>query len=117
MTNTNVKQLQVAIDVTGHQSGAAAPSSSSSSTSSSSGTSASNPVSSNASSTGGNSGSSSGSGSQLEELKFKLSLKPKYGEQRDYISLYVHNLNRKDLKYSLNFNLLSAEGEKKVGLT
>ena len=110
--------MQVAIDVTGHQSGAAAPSSSSSSTSSSSGTSASNPVSSNASSTGGNSGSSSsGSGSQLEELKFKLSLKPKYGEQRDYISLYVHNLNRKDLKYSLNFNLLSAEGEKKVSLT
>ncbi len=49
-----------------------------------------------------------------EELRFKLSLKPKYGENRDYVSLYVHNLNKKELKYSLNFNLLNADKERKV---
>ena len=49
-----------------------------------------------------------------EELKFKLSLKPRYGENRDYISLYVHNINKKDLKYSLVFNILSVDKEKKL---
>ncbi len=48
-----------------------------------------------------------------EELRFKLSMKPRYGENRDYISLYVHNLNRRDLKYSLNFALLSADHERR----
>lgn len=49
-----------------------------------------------------------------EELRFKLSLKPRYGENRDFVSLYVHNLNKKELKYSLVFNLLNAEKEKKM---
>jgi hypothetical protein len=40
-------------------------------------------------------------------------LKPKYGENRDYISLYVHNLNKKDLKYSLVFNILTGSKTKK----
>ena len=39
-----------------------------------------------------------------------MSLKPRYGENRDYISLYVHNLNRKDLKYRLVFNVVKADG-------
>lgn len=53
------------------------------------------------------------SGSE-HDLKFKLSLKPRYGENRDYISLYVHNQNKKDLKYSLVFNILDANKEKKL---
>ena len=38
----------------------------------------------------------------------------RYGDNKDYVSLYVHNLNKKDLKYSLVFSLLNAEKEKKV---
>ena len=49
-----------------------------------------------------------------EELKFKLSLEPRSGENQDYISLYLYNMNKKDLKYSIVFNILSVDKEKKL---
>ncbi len=47
-------------------------------------------------------------------MRFKLSLKPRYGEARDHVSLYVHNLNKKELKYSLVFHLLGSDRAKRL---
>eukprot|EP00095_Tigriopus_kingsejongensis_P009255 snap_masked-scaffold922_size80897-processed-gene-0.3 protein:Tk09255 transcript:snap_masked-scaffold922_size80897-processed-gene-0.3-mRNA-1 annotation:"hypothetical protein LOTGIDRAFT_232540" len=52
------------------------------------------------------------SGGSTEDLKFKMSVKPKYGDNKDSISLYGHNLNKKDLKYSLVFNILDVNQRK-----
>ncbi len=48
------------------------------------------------------------------ELKFKLSIKPRHGDNKDYVSLYVHNLNKRDLKYSLVFSLVTEDKQKKM---
>lgn len=54
------------------------------------------------------------SGESTENLKFKMSMKPKYGDNKDFISIYAHNLNRKDLRYSLVFNFMNKKNEKVI---